>query len=91
MPVFVAWLLAGIGSALASWVARLIFSFGVSMVFTSVALPPLRSYLAGMTSGLPATTIQLFGYMGIDKGLTMILSALVIAAASRVSLRKKGV
>lgn len=90
MPVLVYWILAGIASAAASWLARIIFSFGLVVVAYDVALPPLRSFIAGYVSGMPATAFQMFSFMGIDKGLTLILSALVVSAAARVALAKKG-
>lgn len=88
MPALVGWLIAGVGSALASWLARVVFGFGLSVVAYKVALPPLRSYLAGFVGAMPPTAFHLFSYMGIDKGLTLILSALVVSAAARVGMAK---
>ena len=89
MPAFVAWLVWAIGSALVSWVVRVLLGFGVGLVATEVALPPLRAWLVTYFNGMPSTIVSLLGYMGVDRGLTLILSALVIAAASRVSLKKR--
>lgn len=90
MPMIVAWIVSAIGSALVSWVVRVLLGFGIGLVATEVALPPLRAWLASYFSGLPVSVVSLLGYMGVDRGLTLILSALVVTTASRVSLRKRG-
>jgi hypothetical protein len=89
VPAIVAWIVWGIGSALVSWVVRIVLGFGLAVVTTTVALPPLRAFLVAHVSGLPSTTVQLLGYMGVDKGLTMILSAMAIAFSGRVALRAR--
>lgn len=89
MPVVVGWIVWGIGAALVSWVVRVILAFGLAVVTTTVALPPLKDWLMGYVSGMPADVVHLFGYMGVDRGLSLILSALAVAAASRVSVRNK--
>jgi hypothetical protein len=89
MPILVGWLLWGIGSALASWVVRLFLTFGVAVVTTTYALPPLKAWLLSYVGGLPSNTIALIGYMGIDRGLSLILSALVIAASARIAIAAK--
>lgn len=90
MPVFVAWIVSAIGGALVSWVVRVFLGFGIGLVASSVALPPLRSWIQSYFTGLSSTVVELFAYMGVDRGITLILSALVVASASRVSMRKHG-
>lgn len=89
MPVFVAWLLAGIGSALASWATSLLVAFGLSVVTYTVAVPALKGFLISQFAGVPSAWVELIGYMQVDKAMTMILSAAVVGGISRVTVGRR--
>lgn len=89
MPALVAWLVSTLLAAAGQFFFRVLFAAGLAVATNKFLLPPARALLAGYASNLPSTAYQLFGYMGIDRGLTLILSAYAVARVARVALTRK--
>jgi hypothetical protein len=82
------WIAKGIGyffgtlkTALAGLVARCLGTFGLSLVTFNGILPDLKSFLQGFFTSLPANVLELASALGLDAGMSMIVSALTIRMA----------
>ncbi|PZP59143.1 DUF2523 family protein [Pseudoxanthomonas winnipegensis] len=88
MPVFFAWLgeffLTRIGGIVLTGLAAL----GVGWFTSEFAVTPLLSMAKGYFSGLPAEVLPWVSFVGVDRYVTMVLSAYAVAAAGG-SLRMK--
>lgn len=91
MPVpLVGWIAAGVASAAGNWAVQALTGLGVALVVNEYALPPIMDELQAQLSGAPALFVQTIIFVGGDKAMGIILSAMIVAAgASRISGVKK--
>lgn len=82
------WIAKGIGylfgtlkTVIGGLVARVLGTFGLSLVTFNGLLPDLKSFLAGFLDNLPPTVLQLASAVGLDVAMTMIVSALTVRLA----------
>lgn len=70
-----------IGSMLTTYggeiVARVLMALGFGFVTYKFSVGPLRQLLIDQLSTLPSQAIQIMGFLGVDKAMTMVLSAVV--------------
>lgn len=79
-------LVGALATFIASAVGRVILALGISYVTYSgitAGLNVLKTMMISQVSGLPSDVVNLVGFVGLDKALTIIFSAFVF----RVSLR----
>ena len=69
------------------WVLKILVTLGIGAVTTTVALPALLSAVKNHANGLSGTMYQIFGALGFDVAITLILSAVVANATGRILLR----
>jgi hypothetical protein len=82
------WIAKGIGyffgalkTAIGGLIARILGTFGLSLVTFNGVLPDLKEFLGGLFSSLPPALTQLASAVGLDVGMTMIISALTVRMA----------
>lgn len=67
-----------------------IFTFlGITLAVNEFATPHFTNLVAGYFLALPPHWIQMIGLVKIDSALTVILSAIAIAMANKVSIRRR--
>lgn len=94
MPAIIGALVAALISALRQYlpgiVGRVLLMFGVALVTNEVALPALKSMIQSYMAGLPSVLLAYAGALGIDKAVTLVLSAIIAVRTQRVVLTKIG-
>lgn len=82
------WIAKGVGylfgtlkTAIGGLVARVLGTFGLSLVTFNGILPDLKSFLGGFLDNLPPAVLQLASAVGLDVAMTMIISALTVRLA----------
>lgn len=92
MPAILGALVALIMTGLRQWlpgiIGRCLIAFGLMVATNEVALPALKSFVQGYMGGLPAVVLAYAGAIGMDKAITMILSAAVAVQAQRAILMR---
>ncbi|MHA6203501.1 DUF2523 family protein [Dyella soli] len=81
MPAIVAWLLGVLESRIGSIVISALLALGLSWTTYTFSVAPLRAYILSQTAGIPAMGIGVLGFLGVDRAITMILSAVASKAA----------
>lgn len=89
MPAFVAWLLWGIGSMLASWLGRVLFTLGLSIVASEWATPSFMAMIQAQTSGITGDILAFIAWLRVDDFIAVVITAVGIRKASEVSIRKR--
>lgn len=88
MPLlFLSALLGGLATAMGSFVFRAILALGIGTVtYTgiAVAVNSVKSSVVSSFSGMPADMVGLFGYLWVDRALSIVFSAVVSALAMRL-------
>jgi hypothetical protein len=82
---------AGMRAIAAVLVMRVLGAFGLSVISFNALLPPLKAFVQGYASALPAPALAFLGAIGVDKAMTMILSALVVVWGSKIFIVPKAV
>lgn len=89
------WLMAGKWSrqlalvaifATGSIIKKIVSFLGLSIVTAHVALPALKPYISGPLMSLGDPWYSYISLTGVDKAVTVVLSAMVVRAASSISL-----
>lgn len=75
MPALVAWILGLLESRIGSIVISALLALGLSFTTYKFSVAPLLSWVQGAVGGIPGTGIAVLGFLGVDKAITMILSA----------------
>ena len=85
------WITKGIGFLLGSFkvmaatiVARILATFGLSLVTFKGLLPQLKTFVTQFISGFPAEVLNFLGTIGLGQAMSMILSALTIRMAWKI-------
>ena len=85
------WVIKGIGhffgalkNVISNLVGRVLGTFGLSLVTFNGILPDLKTFLYGFFDDLPPKVVQLASAVGLDAGMTMIVSALTVRMAWQV-------
>ncbi len=82
MPAIAAWILYGLGVMIATWVGRLLLTFGLSIVVTEITVPSLMALLQQQTGGLPGTMLSLLAYWRLDDAFAVIVVAISLKRLS---------
>lgn len=92
MPAIVAWILGGLGWALSSAVGRFFAAAGLAFAVYTFAVGPWITDIAQYFGALPEFVASMFGWFGVDKTITIVMSAYGIKwAGSRISgLTRRG-
>ncbi|HEY4583748.1 MAG TPA: DUF2523 family protein [Lysobacter sp.] len=64
--------------------AKVLSTYGVSLVSVNSLLPPIKAYIVQYANALPPKASQLLGALGFDVFVTIILSAVCVAYGSRL-------
>lgn len=70
---------------------KVLATFGLTMISFEVILPQITAYITQFVSGMPAEALNFLGYIGLGKAMSMVLSALTVAGASKVMIVPKSV
>jgi hypothetical protein len=84
----VAALVGGFAAAMASFVGRALIALGVGFVTykgIDLALGAIKSQVVDSMTGMPADMAGLIGFLWIDKALSVIFSAVVVALSMRLA------
>lgn len=93
MPALVVWLLGVLESRIGSIVISALLALGLSFTSYKFSVAPITSWIQGAVGGIPAMGIAVLGFLGVDKAITMILSAVASKYAvqgARAALTRKG-
>lgn len=93
MPALVAWLLGGLGWVLTSAVGQILTALGLAFVIQEYVIGDWIESVSTRFGALPAFVAQMLGFFGVDKAITIILSAYGVRFASnRISgvMRRTG-
>lgn len=61
---------------------------GLSLVVSEYAMPNMLALLASQLQGAPPVFLQALGYVGADQAISIILSAYIVSAASKIRLKR---
>ena len=87
MPILIPALIGALAAAMASLIGRAIIALGFGFVTykgIDVALGMLKDAVISGVQGLPADALGLVGYLWLDKALTVVFSAVVVALSMRL-------
>lgn len=71
------WIISMLGTYGGNIVARVMVALGLGYVTYNFSVQPLRQLMIDQLSSMPAQAIQIVGFLGIDKAITIVLSAVV--------------
>lgn len=87
MPaLFISALIGALASAMGALAGRVLIALGIGFVTykgIDVGIASLKSSVISGINGLPADALGLLGYLWVDKALTIIFSAIVVALSMR--------
>lgn len=93
MGKIIGWLLTALESRAGSIGVSLLASLGLGFTAYKFTIAPLRDFIASQAGGAPAMAIGILGFLGLDKAVTMILSAIAskyaISGARQILTRRK--
>jgi hypothetical protein len=81
-------------SRLGAWLASALLAFGLSWTTQKFAIQPLLASITGAASGMGGTAAAWFGYLNVDKAITIVLSAYATkqgVLGAKAFLAKRGV
>ncbi|MFI4938960.1 MAG: DUF2523 family protein [Burkholderiales bacterium] len=87
MPLLVAELLGGLAVVMGSLMGRALLALGLSFItFAGVQtlINTIATSVQSSTSGLGGTILGLVGYLWIDRGISMVLSAWTSAVSMKL-------
>jgi hypothetical protein len=91
---FIPALVGALGAAMATFAGRVFLALGFGTItYTGITagIAAIKSQVVSGITGMPADAVGLIGYLWIDKGLTVIFSAIAAALTLRTvagSLKK---
>lgn len=87
MPLLIPMLIGALATAMASMVGRLIIALGIGFVTykgIDLSIASLKTQAMNGVNALPSDALNLVGYLWIDKALSVIFSAVVIALSMKL-------
>lgn len=84
--LFIPALIGALGAALASFAGRVFLALGfgtITYTGISAGISAIKSQVISGITGMPADAFGLIGYLWIDKGLTVVFSAIAAALTLR--------
>lgn len=87
MPLFLAALMGALATAAGSLAGRVLLALGIGFVTykgVDVAVTTVKQNVISSVGGLPAQALNLFGYLWLDKALTIIFSAVAVSLSMRL-------
>lgn len=82
------WLMFYLGGAVWRWIEKLITFAGVLFVANEWAAPALMAYITGPLLSMPEHWQQLMGLTRVDQAISIIMSAVVVRAASSIRIQR---
>ncbi|PJK12474.1 hypothetical protein CO613_11430 [Lysobacteraceae bacterium NML07-0707] len=70
-------------------VGKVLLAFGITIATSEIVLPSLIAFVQSHMSGMPRLVFAYVGALGIDKVVTMILSALAANKVGSLALKIK--
>lgn len=83
------WLWYMLFTYLGGLVSKIFTLIGVSMVVNEFVTPELTQLVAGQLAGMPSHWVQMLALTKIDQALTVLISAMGIAMASKIQLQRR--
>lgn len=86
LALFVPALMGALAAAMGSFIGRAIIALGIGFVTykgIDLSIDAIKSSVMSGVRGLPADALNLVGYLYLDKAITVVMSAFVIAFAMR--------
>lgn len=86
LPLFFAGLIGALAAAMGSMVGRAIIALGIGFVTykgIDLAIDSLKEHVINGVKGLPADILSFLGFLWVDKALTIVFSAVVVALSIR--------
>lgn len=75
MPEIVAWIGEMLEKYAGAIVIQALLSLGLSWVTYKFSVTPIKNYIVAHTAGMPRYALEVLGFLGVDKAVTIILSA----------------
>lgn len=93
MPALVVWIIAGLSSLFASkigqWCVSALVFLGLELATQSFVTAPIIGQIQSIATGLPGDAVGWLAFLNADKYVTIILSALAVAAGKSAILRRR--
>ena len=70
-------------------IARALRFLGITLVANEYLTPNIMPYITGPLLGLPATWQTWMVFLHMDRGLTIMISAIIASTANNISIRKR--
>lgn len=74
---------------LASFIGRVAVMLGIGLATNEFLIDPLLEHVEAAWSGVPASLAQWMGALGLDKVISILMSAFAIAGAKQLFLAKQ--
>lgn len=87
LAAFVPALVGALAGAMASFVGRAIIALGIGVITykgVGLVVDTLKANVTSSLNGLPADMIGLLGYLWVDKGITVIFSAIATSLSVKL-------
>lgn len=84
------WIIFAFLELLGSIIGRIFLLLGVSMTVNKFLTPSIMPYISTQLLGLPPKWINFIAMTQADKAITVVMSAMAIAVAGKISLRRRG-
>lgn len=87
MPLFLAALMGALATAAGSLAGRVLLGLGIGFVTykgVDVGINAIKQNVLDSVNGLPAQALNLFGYLWLDKALSIIFSAVAVSLSMRL-------
>lgn len=82
MPALLVWLGELIATSVGAWCVQALIGIGVGLVTYKVGVQPVEAMIRSQLAAA-GTMLDYVGWLGIDQGITIVLSALAGRAALR--------
>ncbi|NMM27832.1 MAG: DUF2523 domain-containing protein [Glaciimonas sp.] len=86
LAVFVPALIGALAGVMGSLIGRAILALGIGFVTykgITVAINGMKASVMSAVGGIPGDALSLVGYLGLDRGLTIMFSAVAASLAMR--------
>lgn len=84
-----AWLVFTLFTYMGGIIGRIFTFMGITLAVNEFATPTLTQFVAGQLLSMPTVWVQLIALTKVDQALTIMLSAITIAVANKVSIRRR--